>query len=67
MFSESGLWNKNEDGTYKITQLEDVYDDELSTYDIKNEFDGNDVLKWGVYGCADNDSDTYEYAKYERK
>ncbi|WP_298505329.1 hypothetical protein [uncultured Maribacter sp.] len=66
-FYESGEWKKNEDGTYKITPLEDAYEDDLEAYDIKSEFDGKDVLKWGMYGCEDNGSETYEYAKYERK
>ncbi len=63
--SQSGLWEQNEDGSYKIIQEENVYDD-LRTFDVVIELDVENVMKWGVYGCEDNNSDTYIYAKYDR-
>ena len=65
MLSNSGLWEKNEDGTYKIIEKENVYED-VDTFDIKIEFEGNDILQWGVFGCDDDGSDTYVYARYDR-
>ncbi len=64
--SNKGEWTLNENGTYQIVETENRYDDVLGNYELTVEFDGQDIMKWDVYGCQ-NDSDTYVYARYDRR